>query len=618
MRRIVLAAAVLGLATVPCARADTLHVAADAQTSSTQPTLRFGLFPAMSVRQGGGGPVMNSYIRFDLSAFPENPVVQKAMLRIFVFGVVTPGTIEVLPVMVPWQESTITAATSPALGPAVASFAVQGSDTLQFVQVDVTGVVQDWARGFSDNRGLALRGVGAVNVIFDSKEAIVTSHAPELEVVVGGVGEQGPTGPPGTQGPPGPPGPQGNPGPQGSQGPTGATGAQGPPGPPGPPGSGGLPAGAAVMGVPGDPSLLAAGYTDTGIVSAEQWRVVNMWGFPTRASHTAVWTGSRMLFWGGWSGGGASTNTGFQLLGDNGFFSISLADAPTARGAHTAVWTGSRMLVWGGQGTAGYTNTGGRYDPTTNSWMPITTIGAPAARAYHTAVWTGSRMLVWGGIGAGSVLNTGGEYDPSTDSWRPITTAGAPTARTRHSAVWTGSRMLVWGGWEDWDYYATNTGAVYDPATDSWIPITTSGAPTARGLHTAVWTGSRMLVWGGQGDSGLGSGGGEYDLAADAWRSMGLAGDVPPDRVNHTAVWTGSRMLIWGGQNNSGVFDSGGAYDPVRMEWAGITQDFPHPSSRCFHTAVWTGSRMIIWGGVSGDPDDSGGVYLRLHLFLRN
>ena len=34
---------------------------------------------------------------------------------------------------------------------------------------------------------------------------------------------------------------------------------------------------------------------------------------------------------------------------------------------HTAVWTGSEMIVWGGTG-ANYFNTGGRYNPNTDSW----------------------------------------------------------------------------------------------------------------------------------------------------------------------------------------------------------------------------------------------------------
>ena len=98
-------------------------------------------------------------------------------------------------------------------------------------------------------------------------------------------------------------------------------------------------------------------------------------------------------------------------------------------------------------------------------------------------------MIVWGGF-AGT--NTGGRYSAGTDSWTATTTTGAPTARYLHTAVWTGSEMIIWGG------FASNTGGRYDPDTDSWTATSTSNAPALRVSHTAVWTGSEMIVWGGQ------------------------------------------------------------------------------------------------------------------------
>src|SRR5207253_9073466 len=87
-------------------------------------------------------------------------------------------------------------------------------------------------------------------------------------------------------------------------------------------------------------------------------------------------------------------------------------NAPTARDSHTAVWTGSEMIVWGGRSTGGYLNTGGRYNPSTDSWVATTTTGAPAARYLHTAVWTGSEMIVWGGFASSGRSNTGGWNNP--------------------------------------------------------------------------------------------------------------------------------------------------------------------------------------------------------------
>ena len=55
-------------------------------------------------------------------------------------------------------------------------------------------------------------------------------------------------------------------------------------------------------------------------------------------------------------------------------------------------------------------------------------------------------MIVWGGFCHGRYLNTGGRYNPSTDSWTATSTTNAPHAETTHTAVWTGSEMIVWGG----------------------------------------------------------------------------------------------------------------------------------------------------------------------------
>src|SRR4051812_98842 len=71
--------------------------------------------------------------------------------------------------------------------------------------------------------------------------------------------------------------------------------------------------------------------------------------------------------------------------------------APSARDGHTAVWTGSEMIVWGGVNNGSYFNDGGRYNPASNTWTAVSATGAPSPRNMHTAVWTGTDMIVWGG-----------------------------------------------------------------------------------------------------------------------------------------------------------------------------------------------------------------------------
>src|SRR5438105_42762 len=86
--------------------------------------------------------------------------------------------------------------------------------------------------------------------------------------------------------------------------------------------------------------------------------------------------------------------------------------------------------------------------------------------------------------------NTGGKYTPGTDSWAVTSTTHAPTARWNHTAVWTGSEMIVWGGFKSPLFF--NTGGRYNPTQDSWTATSITNAPDARWMHTAVWSGSEM------------------------------------------------------------------------------------------------------------------------------
>jgi hypothetical protein len=109
------------------------------------------------------------------------------------------------------------------------------------------------------------------------------------------------------------------------------------------------------------------------------------------------------------------------------------------------VWTGKKMLVWGGWDGTAYVQTGGQYDPATDSWTSISPGGAPPTRFGHSAVWTGAEMIVWGGFDGTNAVNTGAAYDPVADGWSQTLT---PTllGRYDHAAVWAGNRMIVWGG----------------------------------------------------------------------------------------------------------------------------------------------------------------------------
>ena len=326
--------------------------------------------------------------------------------------------------------------------------------------------------------------------------------------------------------------------------------------------------------------------------STDNWTTTSTNNAPAgRYSHTAVWTGSEMIVWGGIGGTGAVNSGGRYNPGTDSWTATRTTNAPSARSGHTAVWTGSQMIVWGGSGDSNQLNTGGKYNPTTNSWMATSTSNAPADRYGHTAVWTGTEMIVWGGVNNGTGVNTGGRYNPSTNSWTATATTNAPDGRVNHTALWTGTVMIIWGG--DNGGSPFRTGGKYFPGTNTWAATTMTNAPQARSSHTAVWTGHEMIVWGGFGGGNYLSTGGKYNPGANSWTPTSTT-NAPRGRSSHTVVWSGSEMIVWGGQN-PGYLNTGGRYNPTDDSW---TPTGKTPTPRRYHAAVWTGSEMIIWGGI--------------------
>jgi N-acetylneuraminic acid mutarotase len=363
------------------------------------------------------------------------------------------------------------------------------------------------------------------------------------------------------------------------------------------------------------PYQLPAIASPSGGCTDDTWTPTTLTNAPTgRVGHTAVWTGSEMIVWGGDDDNFGYLNTGGRYNpATDSWTATSTTNAPRGRYLHTAVWTGSEMIVWGGYGCiaehCGFANSGGRYNPSADSWTAISTVNAPAARGSHTAVWspTDSEMIVWGGCtaigwGCSNVTNSGGRYNPGTDSWTATSTTKAPSARYSHTAVWTGSEMIVWGGGN-----GLNTGGRYNPSTDSWTATSTTNAPSGRYSHTAIWTGSEMIVWGGLYPD-LNTGG-RYNPGTDSWTATSTT-NAPAARRDPTAVWTGSEMIVWGGVGLCNPYcsylNTGGRYDPNANSWIN-TSTTNAPEGRSGHKAVWTGGEMIVWGG--GFLTNTGGRY---------
>ena len=109
-------------------------------------------------------------------------------------------------------------------------------------------------------------------------------------------------------------------------------------------------------------------------------------------------------------------------------------------------------------------------------------------------------MIVWGGnaispfFGGTMITNTGARYNPTTDNWTAIAAGGG--SRQNHTAYWTGTEMLIWGGSVissgifGSSVVPNTSGARYNLAGNSWTFISNTGVPAPRLEYSAVFTGT--------------------------------------------------------------------------------------------------------------------------------
>ena len=267
------------------------------------------------------------------------------------------------------------------------------------------------------------------------------------------------------------------------------------------------------------------------------------------------------------------------------------------------------MIVWGG--ITGYTgggttpivtNTGGIYDIYVNNTWYVMPNGPLTARMQHTGVWANDKMIVWGGQnGAGGAFADGAYYQLSTNSWTSLP-ACPLVARYGHSAVWTGTKMIIYGGTDGTTIF--NDGAAYDPATNTWALIAANTFFVPSYSHTAVWTGTEMITFGGINTYGPTSACFRYNPSSNTWVAAATAPGASASSLgvsNHTAVWTGTEMVIVGGTNSFVPFTGVNvvrAYNPATDTWRLYNN---LPAGKIGAVVVWTGTNLIVQGGSNND-----------------
>jgi len=222
-------------------------------------------------------------------------------------------------------------------------------------------------------------------------------------------------------------------------------------------------------------------------------------------------------------------------------------------------------------------------------------------------------MIGWGGGCCDQELAEGAAYTPATDSWKML--PPAPLLGRHAAGTWTGTEIVIAGG-EGYTGFRPGgepiaihfaDAAAFDPTTDTWRKLPRMPIGRGGGYYTvtyaAIWDGTEVLVVGGT------------TTRSHEPLARGVAYDptgdrwrwLPPmdtGRTNFVASWTGGQLVVWGGVGaNGSIPPSGETYDPVTNAWS------PLPTAplraRVDAVAVWTGAELIIWGGTDARTLDA-------------
>jgi hypothetical protein len=173
------------------------------------------------------------------------------------------------------------------------------------------------------------------------------------------------------------------------------------------------------------------------------------------------------------------------------------------------------------------------------------------------------------------------------------------TARWKHTAtLLPNGKVLIVGGLSRVANalmpVSLSSTEIYDPSSNSWSP---SGVlAVARASHTATLLPSgKVLVVGGQGNSGTLSDAELYDPASGTWSP---AGTMPKARSSHTATLLPSgKVLVAGGSAHS---DTAELYEPSTNTWSSAGRML---NSQSYYTANLLPSGYVIVLGSLGTPE---------------
>jgi len=266
--------------------------------------------------------------------------------------------------------------------------------------------------------------------------------------------------------------------------------------------------------------------------------------------------------------------------------------------AATLLATG-KVLITGGEDNVGPIGTAELYDPASGTFASVANM--TTARWSHTAtLLAGGKVLLAGGANNSDAQDSAEMFDPATNTFTPV--ANMTTARMHQTAtLLANGKVLLAGGWSSYSPITTlNTAELFDPTTNSFVPIGSMGTP--HWFHRSILLpDGRVLIIGGNVHLFSTSLIEVFDPISESFKA---AGNLTQARNSHTAtLLPNGHVLVTGGSDRfsgpdapeSTVLASSELYSPGSSN-AELTATLTSP--RVGHTAtLLNDGRVLVVGG---------------------
>jgi len=225
----------------------------------------------------------------------------------------------------------------------------------------------------------------------------------------------------------------------------------------------------------------------------------------------------------------------------------------------------------------------------------VTNTPMPIGRYHHTAtlLFNGQVLVAGGYFGPTASAEL---FNPATGAW--TNTGSMNIGRAVHTAtLLLDGKVLVAGGaiFSGNGYYTTNSAELYDPSNGIWT--VTGSMASNRQYHTStLLPNGKVLVAGGENDSGILSSAELYDPTTGMWTNTG---SMNVKRTAYTAtLLPNGEVLIAGGSSDVTLLLPTELYDPNTGTWTNtgamnLSRDEPTAT-------LLPNGKVLVAGGVSG------------------